>query len=427
MITRIAFTVALLMFATAGITAEAPPLEISAPVSGKLQLALAPVVNLGGTERTDLTRDIPNILRFDLELAGMFAIQPDSGGRGTGIKPGEFDFRPWASAGAKLLLKAGYSTSGNKITVEFRLYDVIQEKQLTAKRYTGSAGDIRKITHTFSDEVMRAVTGEPGPFTSKIAFVSKRSGTKEIYMMDYDGHGVQRLTSNGSINLNPDFSPNGREIIYTSYKKKNPDLYRREIFSGSEAKISSFPGINATGTYSPSGDRIALALTKDGNSEIYTIGKDGKNVTRLTNNAAIEVSPAWSPDGTKIAFVSDRLGKPQVFIMNVDGSGVRRLTTSGAYNVSPRWSPKGDRIVYARQMGGFQIFAINPDGTGDTQLTTEGSNEHPRWSTDGRFIAFSSTRSGGEALYVMRSDGTGQTRISREKGPDTHPVWSSRW
>lgn len=427
MIRKIALICALFVASTVALKAENTPLEVTAPISDKLQLAIAPVTNLGGGERTDFTRDIPEILRFDLDLAGLFAILPQSSGGGTGIKPGDFDFRPWASAGAKLLIKAGYSYSANKVTVEFRLYDVIQEKQLAAKRYTGTAGDLRKITHTFSDEVLRAVTGEPGPFTAKIAFVSKRSGTKEIYMMDYDGHGVQRLTSNGSINLNPEFSPNGREIIYTSYKKKNPDLYRREIFSGSEARISSFPGINATATYATSGDKIALVLSKDGNSEIYVMGKDGRNVTRLTNNPAIDVAPAWSPDGSQIAFVSDRLGKPQVFIMNADGSGVRRLTTSGAYNVTPRWSPKGDKIAYARQAAGFQIYTINPDGTGDTQLTSEGSNEHPRWSPDGRFIAFSSTRSGGQGIYIMRADGTGEKRVSQEKGGDSHPVWSSRW
>ena len=85
------------------------------------------------------------------------------------------------------------------------------------------------MAHSFSDEILLLQTSEKGPFTGKIAFVSKKSGNKEIYLMDYDGHNVQRLTANGSINLNPDFSPNGREIIYTSYKKGNTDLYRRDL------------------------------------------------------------------------------------------------------------------------------------------------------------------------------------------------------
>ena len=404
-------------------------LEVTAPGNRQMQLAVAQPVSLFGGPSTDIAKGISEVFSFDLTLAGPFAVMPTPPAESrSGIRPGEFDFAPWQAAGANLLVKSGYTVSADSLTIEFRLYDVARGKELAAKRYSGKRADLRKIVHTFSDEIMLAVTGDRGPFTGKTAFVSTATGNKEIYLMDYDGYNVQRLTKNGSINLNPDFSPNGKEIIYTSYKRRNPDLYRRELFSGAEARISGRPGINVTGAWSPDGSKIALAMSKDGNSEIYTITKDGKQLARLTKNSAIEVSPAWSPDGSRIAFVSDRLGKPQVFIMNADGSNVSRLTTSGAYNVSPRWSPKGDRIAYCRQNGGgFQIYVINADGSGDNQLTTEGSNEHPRWSPDGRFITFSSTRGGKEAIYVMRSDGSGQTRVSRGKGADSHPAWSPRW
>ncbi len=408
--------------------AEQGYLEVAAPGNRQLQLAVAPPKNLSGASAADVAKEITDVFQFDMTLAGPFSVMPGQGSdSSSGIRVGEFDFAPWKSAGADLLIKTGYILSGGNVTLECRLYDVLRQKELAAKRYSGSRQDLRKIAHTFSDEIMRVMTGEKGPFSTKTAFVSTSTGNKEIYLMDYDGYNVQRITKNGSINLNPDFFPDGREIIFTSYKRGNPDLYRRELFSGTEARISSSRGINVTGAVSPDGKRIALAMSKDGNSEIYTIGKDGKNPVRLTNNPAIDVSPAWSPDGTKIAFVSDRLGKPQVFIMNADGSNARRLTTNGAYNVSPRWSPKGDRILYCRQMGGFQIFGIAPDGTGDTQLTNDGSNEHPRWSPDGRYITFSSKRGGKEAIYVMRADGSGQMKVSRGKGGDSHPVWSPRW
>lgn len=401
--------------------------EVTATGANKLTLAVDVPRNLGGGEFSG-AGDAAEALRFDMTLAGPFsvAVSPASA-PAAGIRQGEFDLAPWRGAGVDLLVKSGYTLSGDNLTMEFRLYDVNQGRELLAKRYSGRQRDIRRIAHTFSDDILATLTGERGPFTGKITFVSTRTGNKEVYLMDYDGFNVQQLTRNGSINLNPDFSPTGREIIYTSYRRNNPDLYRRELATGAEAAVSAHKGINVTGSWSPDGKEIALALSKDGNSEIYAISRDGRQMRRLTTNAAIEVSPAWSPDGSRIAFVSDRLGKPQVFVMKADGTEVRRLTTSGAYNVSPRWSPKGDRIVYCRQEGGFQIYAINPDGTDDTRLTTEGSNEHPRWSPDGRFITFSSTRGGGEALYVMRADGSGQTKVSRGKGKDSHPSWSPRW
>jgi TolB protein len=404
-------------------------MEVTAPERTGVALALAPPLLQGGTAQPELVREMGETLRFDLGMAGTFSVLPGEGGEARGgLRLGEFDLVPWRSLGAELLVKAGYQLKGETLTVDFRLLDIARERELLAKRYTGGKRELRRICHLFADEVLAAVTGSKGPFTGKIAYVSTVHGNKELYLMDYDGHGTQRLTRNGSINLNPDFSPSGRELIYTSYRGGNPDLYRREIFSGTEAKISARSGLNAIASYSPDGSRIALTLSKDGNSEIYVIGKDGAVISRLTNNPAIDVSPAWSPDGRRIAFVSDRLGKPQVFVMNADGSGVSRLTTSGAYNVSPRWSPKGDRIVYCRREGGeFQIYSIAPDGRGDQRLTTSGSNEHPRWSPDGRFIVFSSKRGGKEAIYIMRADGSGQTKVSRGSAGDSHPVWSVNW
>ncbi len=403
-------------------------LEVTAQGNKPLALAIAPAISLGGGQSNEIAETIGEVLRFDLTLAGTFSIITGSSGAvGGGIRPGEFDFAPWKAMGAIYLVKSGYTITGNNITVELRLYDVSQGKSLAAKRYTGSRKELRWMAHAFSDEIMLSATGESGPFTGKIVYVSRSTGNKEICVMDYDGHNVQRITKNGSINLNPDISPKGREILFTSYKKGNPDLYRLVPFGGAEARISSRRGINFTGAWSPDGNRIALSMSKDGNPEIYLIGKDGKQMAKLTNNDSINISPSWSPDGSRIAFVSDRLGTPQVFIMNSDGSNVHRLTRSGAYNVNPSWSPKGDRILYSRQQGGFQIYSISPDGSGDTQLTSGGRNENPRWSPDGRFITFSSNRDGKESIYVMRADGTGQTRVSRSGGGDSQPVWSPRW
>jgi TolB protein len=412
----------------AGLSAQKGYLEVSAPGNRQLRMAITTPVSIDGTVRTDLAREIADVLTFDMTLAGPFSVVPVVGEERSGIRPGDFDLAPWRAAGVELLVKSGYSVTGASFTIECRLYDLATARELTAKRYSGTVKDLRRIAHTFSDEIMQVVTGERGPFTGKIAFVSKATGNKELCLMDYDGHNVLSLTRNGSINLNPEFSPTGRELIFTSYKKGGVDLFRREIISGAEARISAGGGINITAAYAPDGNRIALAMSKDGASQIYLISKEGKQLARLTNNNAIDVSPAWSPDGRRLAFVSDRLGRPQIFVMDADGTSQLRLTTSGAYNVSPRWAPKGDRIVYCRQYANeFHIHVINSGGSGDARLTTEGSNEHPRWSPDGRFITFSSSRDGREAIYVMRADGSGQTQVSREKGNDSHPTWSPRW
>lgn len=402
--------------------------EVASHGNKQPPLAITQPRCLEGKQDAHIAREIEEVLKFDLNLAGSVKIITGSSKENVGgIRPGEFDFAPWRTIGADFLLKTGYVIEGKTVLLEFRLYDVQGEKQVQSTVYTGKRKFLREMAHAFADETMQAVTGEKGPYTGKIVFVSARTGNKEVYIMDYDGYNERRITSNGSINLNPSFSPNGREIIYTSYKKGNPDLYRRNIFTGVEAQISSRTGLNVTGAWSPRGGKIALAMSKDGDSQIYLINRNGKELARLTNDDAIDISPSWSPNGSQIAFVSDRDGTPQVFIMNADGSNVHKLTTSGSYNVGPSWSPKGDRILYCRRQSNdfdFQIHAIKPDGTGDIQLTSEGRNEYPHWSPDGRFVTFTSNRDGKEAIYLMRADGTSQLKVSRGRGGDSRSVWS---
>jgi TolB protein len=389
-------------------------------------LAIAQPFCLGGKQDAHIAGEIEEVIKFDLNLAGcvkiMTALPKENAG---GIRPGDFGFAQWRTTGAALLVKTGYVIDGEKIMTEFRLYDVKAEKQLWSEVFTGKRRFVRKMAHAFVDDILRAVTGEEGPFAGQVVFVSARTSNKEVYVMDYDGYNVRQITRNGSINLNPSFSPDGREIIYTSYKKGNPDLYLREVFSDSETLISSRPGLNVTGAWAPHGNKIALAMSKDGDSQIYLINRNGKELARLTNEDAIDISPSWSPNGLQIAFVSDRDGTPKVFVMNADGSNVHKLTNSGDYNVGPSWSPKGDRILYCRrESNDFQIHAIKPDGTGDTQLTTEGRNEYPHWSPDGRFVTFTSNRDGKEAIYLMRADGTSQIKVTRGRGGDSRSVWS---
>lgn len=402
--------------------------EVTAPGNRQLRLAVETPRGLDAAPNSSAAKELGDVIAFDMNMSGVMAAESREQMSLNGPVPlAATNYLAWASSGFDLLVRGEYSIKGDDLTIEFRLFDVLNRKMMASKRYLGKTRDLRYFAHAFADEIMLVVTGEKGCFTTHIAYVSSQSGNKEIVIMNWDGYNQVQLTRNGSINLNPDFSPDGRELIFTSYKRGNPDLYKRALSSTVEVPVSSRKGLNITGTWSPDGSRIALALSKDGNAEIYTLARDGSNPTRLTANQAIEVSPVWSPDGSRIAFVSDRLGKPQIFLMNADGGNVRRLTTSGGYNVNPHWSPKGDKIAYARMQGnGFQIFTINADGTGDTQLTTAGSSENPAWSPDGRFIAFSSKRGGVEAIYVMRSDGSGQTRVSQGKGNATQPAWSAR-
>lgn len=410
------------------LSAQSGYIEVNAPGNRQLKLVIEPLRSLDGGPTTDAARVASEVIAFDMNMSGVVVAESRSlQNPAVDSSAMEASYSAWLNAGFDMLVRGEFSVKGDRLTVEYRLLDVINRKLIVAKRYLGTAKELRRFSHSFADEILRSITGEKGVFTTRIAYVSTQSGNKEIYVMDWDGNNPVPLTKNGSINLNPDFSPDGREIIFTSYKRGNPDLYRRALSSTTEVLLSNRKGLNITGSWSPDGSKIALALSKDGDAEIYTLEKDGSRPARLTVSPALELYPAWSPDGKQIAFVSDRLGKPQIFTMKSDGSDVRRLTTAGSYNVNPRWSPKGDKIAYSRMVNGsFQIYTIAVDGSSDTQLTADGSNENPSWSADGRLICFSSVRSGEGGVYVMRADGSGQRKVSQVKGAFFQPAWSSR-
>jgi len=406
-------------------TQAAEYIEVTASGNRQLKMAVVPPQPSGSVVRPELANEAADATAFDLAMSGVVTTERRSAAPQPGaLGLSTIDFVPWLSAGFDLLILGEYELRGEDLTLEFRLFDVVSKKLLTVKRYLGRKKELRRFAHAFSDEVLQALTGVRGSFSSRIVYVSNQTGFKEIWQMDWDGYNPQQVTRNRSITISPDVSPDGREILFTSYKRGNPDLYKRAFSGTVDVPVSTYPGLNITGAWSPDGSKIALALSKDGNTEIYTINRDGSAPKRLTVSNVANVSPAWSPDGSTIAFVSDRLGKPQVYLMDANGGNVRRISTNGSYCVNPAWSPDGAKIVYASLAGGFQIFTINADGSGNTQLTSEGSNERPRWSPDGRLIAFSSRRGGAEAIYVMRADGSGQTRVSRSGGASLHPVWT---
>jgi TolB protein len=412
------------------VVAAAAEIEISAPGQQAMPLALTRFLPQEGAAVPTVAAELHEVLSADLDLAGFFrfldpqAFLADAGT--LGLFSTQVDFAQWQLLGAELLVKGGYSVQGEQLTVEARLFDVPGRRLLTGRRFVGRVQDARKIAHAFADEILKTLTGEAGPFDSRIAFISNRSGHKELWLVDSDGRNPIRLTDHRSLVLNPDFSPTGKELLFTSYRAGNPDLYRKEIFTGREARLSAQAGLNIAGRYAPDGRAVALTLSRDGDPELYLLGVDGTIRKRLTTSFGVDVDPSWSPDGRQIVYVSSRLGAPQMFIVDLQTGAARRLTANGKYDATPAWSPKGDRIVFSRQEGGrFDLYSIRPDGSDERRLTFgPGGAEHPRWSPDGRFLVYSVEKGGKKSLWIMRADGTGMRQIEAE---GSHPAWSAVW
>jgi TolB protein len=397
-------------------------IELENPKRGLYPIA----VPRGSDSDPALAAEAEAIMGFDLEVSGWFdVLDPrsflaDLRAEGLGIEP-----QKWKDVGSFGVVKYRVTRAGGDIVLEARLYEVEKGKAAVLSRsYRGK--DLRTLAHTWCNEVVQYYTGELGFFGSRIAFVTRGSSGKQVMAMDFDGHGVHSLTRNGSLNILPDWSPDGSKVAFTSYMRNNPDLYVVGAGGGRPVRVSKQPGMNTGASWSPDGSKIALTLSKDGNPEIYVISVSGQILRRLTENRHIDTSPVWSPDGREIAFVSDRHGGPQIFVMNADGSNQRRVSRNGDYNTTPAWSPrKGKRIIAytTRDKGNYDIVTLDIDSGEMVRITQgQGNNEEPSFAPNGRAIAFASTRKEGAGIYIANADGSGkQQRVY--KGAATSIDW----
>jgi len=405
-------------------------IDISNPFLRKIPLAVPLFKNKNGTgEEKRLADSSADLLAASLEFTGYFKLL-DRGAflfdpQKDGVLTPQINFANWTVIGAELLITGLFKESGDNITMELRLFDTFKARRIIGKKYTGKKADQRRMIHRFCSEVIQYLTGKPGVFGSKIAFVSTGSGNKEIYSCAFDGYNPQQVTRNHSISLFPAWSSDGRYLAYTSYKKGKPDLFIKNLAEVQETTIAN-KGLNITPAWVPGKFELAATLSFSGDQEIYLLTGSGKVIKRLTNIRGIDVSPSWSPDGKKFAFVSNRAGSPQVYVQDLASGKVRRLTYEGNYNTQPNWSPQGDKIAYASVVDGRRnIIVMGLDGREPLQLTHEsGDNEAPSWSPDGSLIAFSSNREGPFRIYVMTAFGTDQRRLLAITGEQTNPKWS---
>lgn len=405
---------------------------IVGPGGRAFPIAVSPLKNLSPAgEGAELATRFADALGRDLSLSGMFRVIPAD----TYIEPPDtsgttaesINFDNWSVLGAVLLVKGSLIQSGRELTLEARLFDVHQRRHLTGRRYRGEVGDLQRLAHRFADEILRELTGERGPFESRLVFLSTRGGRfKDAYAMSVAGGDLQRITSENTINLTPSWSPDEGSILLTSYRSGAPHLYSVELGSRRWNRLTKLSGLQLGGRWAPDGQRLALSLAQNGNPDIYILAADGSLERRLTDHGAIDVSPSWSPDSRQIAFCSSRSGSPQIYVVSAGGGQPRRITQQGSYNTSPSWSPKGDSIAYVGRVGGrFQIFTVSPEGGEVQQLTrSAGDNEEPSWSPDGRYLVFSSTRTGRAQIYLSDRSGAMQVQLTDGGGNDTSPSWS---
>lgn len=395
--------------------------------------------------------EIFNVVTNDLTVSSYFQFIPQSAfiedTSKTGLRPAPseangFRFQSWSQIGADFLIRGAFSIAGQELTLETYVYHVPKASLVLGKKYKSTVSGARQIAHTFANDVLEALTGKSGPFLSKLVTASDRGGNqwREIYVMDWDGANVEKITNHRSIATSPAWSTDGSKIAYTAAVQRsrtsprNHDMFLYDVKSRRASLLSYRQGMNSGASFAPDGKSIYLTISQGVSPDIYKMSYNGDLNLKMTNgpNGAMNVEPTVSPDGKTIAFSSDRSGRTMIFTMNADGGGVKRLTHAGQFNASPAWSPDGKKIAFAGfEENHFDVFVMNADGTGMIRLTKANkpngrpaNNEDPSFSPDGRFVMYTSDRTGKNQIYISTVDGSEERRVTVDNANYYKPRWS---
>ncbi|HPI39381.1 MAG TPA: translocation protein TolB [Pseudobdellovibrionaceae bacterium] len=374
-----------------------------------------------------------------LEDANKIGLKPKPG------DPNGFKFDAWSAIGAEFLLRVGYSVTNKDLEIETYFYHIPTAKLTMGKKYKSTTDNVRRVAHTFSNDIIKALTGKPGMFLSKIVVATDRdvAPQKEIYVMDWDGQNAFKISNHRSITLSPAWSYDNKKIAYTAYVKKkgfggrNADLFIYDLASGFRTLLSYKKGVNSGVAFYGKENSVFMTHSHGSDSNIYKISLAGKVVGQITKGplGALNVEPAYCEKNDLLAFSSDRSGRPMIYTSDSDGSSVKRITMRGVFNSSPSWSPDCSKIAFSGQdNNNFDIFIMDPDGKNINRITKAlksngrlANNEDPTFSPNGQYIMYTSNRTGNSQIYISTIDGREERRITNDNHNYYKPKWSNNF
>lgn len=386
----------------------------------QIPVALVPFQIAAGQPTPPLT----DIVASDLQRSGQFKLI-DTAGTQQPTSAAQVAYGLWRDRGADALLVGQVlPADGGRFEVRFHLLDVVKQTQLAAFSYRITAGQWRATAHRIADIIHEKLTGIPGAFSSRIAYVQKQGTRYELRVADADGQNPRTVVRSNEPVISPRFSPDGARIAYVSFEDKKPIVYVQSLRDGGRRKVAAFKGSNSAPAWAPDGQRLAVVLTRDEASQIYLINADGSGLKRLTRSTAIDTEPVFSPDGKSLYFTSDRGGSPQIYRMPAAGGDAMRVSFTGTYNVSPSISPDGRHLAYINRDEGRFAVMLHELASGQTRVLTDSArDESPSFAPNGQAVLYATVLGGRGVLGAVTIDGQTRARLS-ESGVDARePAW----
>lgn len=379
--------------------------EVTQGIEGGVPIAVIPFRG----EPKEIKRQYHRVISDDFSYSVLFSVV-----RADADEPlpvgSEIDYDAWLAQGVEKLV-VGEVMGRDEVQVE--LHDIIRRQRV--KVFSIALDRIKAmdyVAHQVSDVLYEEMTGFPGIFTTRIAFIAAehytwRTHRNTLYISDADGHNARAIYTSPHQLMSPTWSPDLKQIAYVSYESGQPGIVVQTLASGVREMLGIHTGSASLPNWSYDGKYLAYVSSAAGNPDIYIIALESRQVTRLTEDSAIDTEPAWAPDGTLI-FTSDRSGTPQLYRLDDWTSEPKRITFQGTYNSDADVSPRGDRIAFLSQRG-KQFMIVTKDLTREDgeeiELVSSVGAEGPRFTANGQLLGYITDRDGRSAFGLMTIDG----------------------
>lgn len=413
-----------------GLQAQGLRIDITGVGEKQIPIALAPLRSVNPADQI-LAETIIEVVAADLRRTGAFSLLPlgpQNPPLSDSIAVTPALFGQWRAQGADALVVGSLSrTPDNQMEVRFRLLDNLKSEDLGGLSLVSPSTslDARRSAHRMADYIYERLTGEPGFFSTRLAYVRRDGSNHVLTIADSDGENAQPALRSSQPIISLAWSPDGRQLAYVSFETGKAVVYVHELATGRRSVAANQRGSNSAPAWSPDGRFLAVVLTKDGVSQIYTVNPDGSNLRRITRSTAINTEPTFSSDGRYIYFTSDQGGSAQVYRIAADGSGIpERITFTGGFNARPLISPDGKYLAYVgRRESNFLICVMNLETRQEVIVSNGPKDDSPSFAPNSRWVIFSSRVNNRDLLSAASVDGRVRSRISLDAAGIRNPAW----
>ena len=405
-------------------------IDITEGFEGALPIAVIPFQWNGSVKMPN--GDVSAIVMSDLARSGKFSPVAEKDLIARPQKLADVHYKTWRIAGMDhIVIGSVTKQADGTYQVQFRLIDILKAKQVLGYNFTATDKTLRDVAHQISDYIFTQITGLPGAFSTRIAYVTlkrdKKTYKSRLQVSDTDGFNPQTLLTSDEPIMSPAWSPDGSQLAYVSFESGQAEIFTHNIRTGVRKSRSKYKGLNGSPAWSPDGKKLVMTLSKDGNPDIYILNMADNKLLRVTNHWSIDTEAVWLPDGKSIVYTSSRSGKPQLYRQSVTGkSKPERLTYEGGYNASASVSADGKSVAYVHGEGNIYRIAVLEMATKSSRILTDGPlDESPVYAPNNSMILFASQEKRQAVLAAVSVDGRQKQRLAFTDGEVREPAWAA--